>query len=156
MKKMFLSEVSQHCNISEQLGLEENTISATHIPRVVSKRVYAMNNMQHMRWDKITYESEACPHIDKMEGHAIAHMSNKDGDWAVVINGWGRNSSNEAYVIDGTTLDVERKTIRTISTTTVNNPRFRYGFSAICTADNNRLIVYGGCSMGGYSGECAG
>jgi hypothetical protein len=155
MKKMFLSEVSQQCNISEQLGLEENTISATHIPRVVSKRVYAMNNMQHIRWDKITYESGACPHIDKMEGHAIAHMSNKDGDWAVVINGWGRNSSNEAYVIDGTTLDVERKTIRTISTTTVNNPRFRYGFSAICTADN-RLIVYGGCSMGGYSGECAG
>jgi hypothetical protein len=115
-----------------------------------------MKNLQHLRWDRIIYESEACPRISRMEGHAIAHLSSADGDWAVVIDGWGSNSSNEAYVIDGTTLDVENKTVRTIPTTTVNNPRFRYGFSAICTTDNNRVLVFGGCSMGGYSGDCAG
>ena len=115
-----------------------------------------MKNLQHLRWDRIIYESEACPRISRMEGHAIAHLSSADGDWAVVIDGWGSNSSNEAYVIDGTTLDVENKTVRTIPTTTVNNPRFRYGFSAICTTDNKRVLVFGGCSMGGYSGDCAG
>ena len=123
--------------------------------RILSERLYALNSLKHLRWDRILYESDNCPFIERMEGHAAVSLNQDNGKWTVIINGWGPQSTNEVYVIDNMSVDIERKTLRTIPTKTSNNPRFRYGFSVICTEADD-ILVYGGCSVGGYSGECSG
>mmetsp|Transcript_15723 Transcript_15723/g.21599 ORF Transcript_15723/g.21599 Transcript_15723/m.21599 type:complete len:672 (-) Transcript_15723:1164-3179(-) len=120
----------------------------------LAKRVYSLNNLKHLRWDKYSYETESCPRIERMEGHAAVSLKKDDGRWVAIVSGWGPHSNNELYIIDSVSLDIGRKTLRTVPTKTINNPRFRYGFSAVCTA-SDKVIVFGGCSVGGYSGECA-
>ena len=113
--------------------------------RMISRQLEAVSKLEKLRWKPA--ELSATNRLEKMEAHSMTLILDR---FAVIIDGWGQSELNDVSIIDCCTLPV----LSTIRVETVNQPRFRYGFST--TYYRGRLLVFGGCSNGGYSGDING
>eukprot|EP01038_Epipyxis_sp_PR26KG_P013960 gene13960-18724_t len=122
----------------------------------------AMMELKQLSWGKIQLVSKSLLPLDRMEGHTINVLLDR---FAIVVGGWGPKKKNNLYAIDGLALP----SLVTIPFNTLSCPRFRYGFSTVSVPpispdmidhsdDVKRLstyfLLYGGCTTGGYSGDC--
>jgi hypothetical protein len=74
----------------------------------LTRRVYSITTLKHLRWDKYSYETTMCPRIERMEGHAATSLRKDDGRWVAIVSGWGPHSNNELYVIDSLSIDIDK------------------------------------------------
>jgi hypothetical protein len=112
----------------------------------LAREISSLEDMKTMSWSRVNYAAGSQP-IYRMEGHAMTALADR---FAVIVGGWGNcPRDNDVFLVDAWAMpDV----VLNIPTVTRNNPSFRYGFSA--TTYRNKVYVYGGCSEGGYGGDC--
>lgn len=116
--------------------------------RMISRQLEAISKLEKLRWKPAELRSNnTTDRLERMEAHSMTLILDR---FAVIINGWGQSELNDVSIIDCYTLPF----LRTIRVETIRPPRFRYGFST--TYYRGRLIVYGGCCNGGYSGDING
>eukprot|EP00981_Chlorochromonas_danica_P002500 scaffold474_cov169-Ochromonas_danica.AAC.35 len=104
--------------------------------------------VESVQWKRSRYHSLGSPdQLDAMEAHSMTSLFDR---YLVIIAGWGQSEVGQVYIIDGIALP---EALILIHVREIHNrPRFRYGFTTI--AYKNDLIVYGGCQIGGYAGDC--
>ena len=85
-----------------------------------------------------------------------------------LAGGWGSNSDNELFAYDSRYFP---SILDRVPISTTNIPRFKYGFTALAIpqkvplyglgpvedgVEEQRILMFGGCTQGGYSGDCSG
>jgi hypothetical protein len=78
------------------------------LEKELSHYIYSMNVQKNLKWSRCHYQSSTCQRIGRMEGHAATTLNRDDGRWVVIVSGWGPQSINEIYIIDGLSIDIER------------------------------------------------
>ena len=126
---------------------------------IVARSIEALSSLKIFRTHQLHQTSDDI--VPRMEGHACCLLL---GRFIVIVGGWGPEGTNEIYTFDGACLPE----LKAIKTRTVNIPDFVYGFSAIAAQSYPqqigisspesllRVVVFGGCTSGGYSGDVNG
>jgi hypothetical protein len=84
-----------------------------------------------------------------MEGHAGCLLLNR---YLCIVGGWGPDGNNFLHMYDC----VDLPSLTRISTITHTTQRFKYGFTVVPLCGKPKMLMFGGCTMGGYSGDCNG
>lgn len=144
-----LSQLWDHFKIGTCDGSGADTTECIEIARQIS----AIQSINVVEWRKASVNG----FIDKslvihsfhgMEAHTMNLYHER---FLVIIEGWGRNSTNRLHLLDSYGLPTS---LMLIATRTVQPPRFRYGFTTLIYGE--RIIVFGGLRQGGYSADCNG
>lgn len=92
--------------------------------------------------------------MERMEGHAAVSLNKDNGNWAIIINGWGFNLQMRSM---SSTI-----CLSILSDRLYGRSQHRHQIILASAMDlaqfteADDITVYGGCSVGGYSGECSG
>lgn len=116
----------------------------------LARQVSYMESVDTMQWFRTRYHSlSSQDQLDAMEAHTATSLCNR---YVVVVGGWGQGEVGGVYIIDGVGLP---RALILVSVREVRNvPRFRYGFTTVNVG--NEFYIFGGCTQGGYSGDCNG
>jgi len=154
----------------EQISRRNVQISGIQAKRSAKEQArvqQALNELQSVLWSKVNLDDLKLP---EMEGHTACVLNEK---YMAITCGWGNNSADNLIIV----LDCSQlPTVKYVNTTTLNMPRFRYGFTSMTLpnrirreiefhrrderyrldrdGDEDSFITYGGCCNGGYSGDC--
>lgn len=134
----------------------------------ITKKLYKLKKINIIKWKKGSlydgnelndemhdsniheYDDYQAQIIDPMEAHSANVILDR---FLVIVGGWSAAYNNDIYVVDCSSKNKKLDKFRSITTNTFNLPRFKYGFSTVML-DSKTLLLYGGCTQGGYSGQC--
>jgi hypothetical protein len=121
--------------------------------------------MTKLKSVKLTSIERLSGYLPRMEGHASCVLDRK---YVIVVGGWGPERFNSVYALDATELP----DLSAIRVHHANGVRFKYGFTvvvipsrvdlpmvdpyAMSPGSTYRILMYGGCTQGGYTGDCTG
>lgn len=122
-----------------------------------ARSIEAMTALQVIRLQKAEETVPPRDRVPRMEGHSCCLLF---GRYIAIVGGWGPQGTNDVYLLDGAHLP----RLSSIQVETTRKPRFKYGFTAITAQSvqkgnwesENRILVFGGCTSGGYSGDVSG
>ncbi|KAJ1412807.1 hypothetical protein B484DRAFT_455238 [Ochromonadaceae sp. CCMP2298] len=157
------------CNVASVPSLQSSILANaskfnpedSHITtlRSAARQLESLSKLDKVRWKKLHYPDTdpdtADGRIEKMEGHTMNVLLDR---FALIVGGWGASDSNDVSIIDGGCLsaaatedEAVKPVVNLVRTRNINVPSFRYGFST--AVHKGRLVVFGGCANGGYSGD---
>eukprot|EP01031_Cornospumella_fuschlensis_P043179 gene43179-52777_t len=114
----------------------------------LARQVSLVQSAESLQWFRTRYHSLSSPdQLDAMEAHTATSLCDR---YVVIVGGWGQGEVGGVYIIDG--VGLPRGLILVNVREVRNAPRFRYGFST--TNVGNEFYIFGGCTEGGYSGDC--
>jgi hypothetical protein len=116
----------------------------------LAREAFCLSHLSTMQWKRVQYHKESKDsRLFPMEAHTTTSILDR---YVAVTAGWCRSPhANRISFLDAWALPHQ---IVTITTKTLGNPDFRYGFSTLMW--KGRLVIYGGCKEGGYSADCNG
>lgn len=129
-----------------------NNVQYLQQSALIEHQLLSLNSVQ---WHRKNYcNQHMVPQsalLDSIEAHAMLTLFNSR--LIIVVGAWG-DSNNSIFALDARRLP----SMWAIRAHTINMMDFSYGFTAtaIDPIANPNIIVYGGCTNGGYSGDCNG
>ncbi len=117
----------------------------------LAREAFAISDLSKVQWKRLDYhpDSDQAVRLFPMEAHTMSLVYDR---YLIIAGGWCRSpNANQISVIDAWAIPHQ---VLPIPTETFGNPVFRYGFSSIIW--NGKVIVFGGCREGGYTGDCNG
>lgn len=112
----------------------------------IARQSQAMTQLTNVKWMKVPNFG-----FPEVEGHG-ACVYNRG--FLVIVGAWGP-SANTVFIYNcSNLLNGNPNIYPPIAIQTINQPSFRYGFTV--TSVNDKIVVFGGCTTGGYAGDING